>query len=180
MQYRSLENAWVAVQVRINREKAVAVILRRAGYEEFLPLYSPRGRGAPAERERPLFPGYLFCRYSSRIAFRIVQASGVIRLVGEAHAPLPVDDDEIAAIQRVVSSGVYNEPWRFAQPGTRVRINVGPLRGLEGTLVSVRNLWRLIISVTLLQRALAIEVRGEDVEVIHGARCDTRELSAAS
>jgi transcription termination/antitermination protein NusG len=169
VQQRSLENAWVAVQVKLNREHVVSAILRRAGYEEFLPLYCPRSPGTTASRERPLFPGYLFCRYTTRIAYRIVQAPGVIRLVGESHAPLPVDEHEITAIQRVVRSGIYNEPWRFAEPGARVRIRVGPLCGLEGTLVTVRNVDRLIISVTLLQRAIAVTVRGTEVEMIEPA-----------
>jgi transcription antitermination factor NusG len=132
-------------------------------------MYSPRPSSAIAARERPLFPGYLFCRYVTHISYRIVQAPGVIRLVGESHAPLPVDEDEITAIQRVVRSGIYNEPWRFAEPGARVRIRVGPLCGLAGTLVTVRNLEWLIISVTLLQRAIAVSVRGADVEILEPA-----------
>jgi transcription antitermination factor NusG len=162
-----LEQVWVAVQVRVKREKAVAAILRQAGYEEFLPLSSQRRAGRLARRAQPLFPGYVFCRYSLRIAYRIVQAPGVIRILGEAHAPTPVQEEEILALQRVVTSGVHSEPWRFAEPGMAVRVTKGPLRGLEGSLVAVKNAWRLIVSVTLLRRAIAAEVWAEDVEPSH-------------
>jgi transcriptional antiterminator NusG len=166
VQQRSIENAWVAVQVKVNREQAVAMILRRAGYEEFTPLYCRREPRARAGRQRPLFPGYIFCRYTTRIAYRIVQAPGVIRIIGEPHAPISVAEHEIAAIQRIVRSGIYHEPWRSAEPGTRARISAGPLRDLEGTLIAVGDVARLIVSVTVLQRAIAVEVRGEDVDVV--------------
>lgn len=178
MQTDALERAWVAVQVKVNRERGVATILRQAGYEEFLPLYRPRGPHVTTPREQPLFPGYLFCRYNWRNPYRIVQAPGVIRLLGEAHAPTPIDEDEILAIRRVVESGLYSEPWRFAEPGSRVRISVGPLSGLEGTLVAVRNTWRLIVSVQLLQRAIAVEVRGTDTQVIGQAGDRLEPLNA--
>jgi transcription termination/antitermination protein NusG len=162
----SLENAWVAVQVKVNREKSVAAILRRAGYEAFLPLYRARGARSPIRHPRPLFPGYLFCRYDSRINFRIIQTPGVIRLVGEARTPMPIAEDEIAAIERVVQSGIYSEPWRLAEAGAHVRVCRGPLSGLEGTLIAVKSFWRLIVSVTLLQRSIAVDIAGDDVEII--------------
>jgi transcription antitermination factor NusG len=166
MHNASLENAWVAVQVKVNREKSVSAILRRAGSEEFLPLYRARGAPAPIRYSRPLFPGYLFCRFDSHINFRIIQAPGVIRLVGEARTPMPIAEDEIAAIERVVKSGVYSEPWRLAAVGAHVRVCRGPLSGLEGTLIAVKNFWRLIVSVTLLQRAIAVDIAGDDIEII--------------
>lgn len=166
MQHVSLERQWVAVQVKVNREKSVSAMLRRAGYEEFLPLYRARGARSPLRYPRPLFPGYLFCRYDSRISFRIIQTPGVIRLVGEARTPMPIADDEIAAIERVVHSGVYSEPWRFAEAGAHVRVCRGPLSGLEGTLIAVKNFWRLIVSVTLLQRAIAVDIAGDDIEIL--------------
>lgn len=159
----TLEGAWVAIQVRVNREWTVAEELARHGYEHFLPTYDAR----PATRRRrpasPLFPGYLFCRYTLLNPFRIVQVTDVRRIVGMGHIPLPVPEDEVESIRRVLSLGAYSEPWRFLEIGQRVKISHGPLRGIEGILISVRNSLRVVVAVTLLRRAVAVEVEAEHV-----------------
>ena len=160
----ALDHAWVAVQVHANRERVAAESLTLLGYETFAPHYVPRskafGRG---QREKPLFPGYLFVRYKTKYDFRIVEGAWVIRIVGISNVPVRIPDDEVESIQRVVASGIYSEPWRMAQIGERVSVCQGPLAGLEGTLVGVKGGLRLLVNVTLLQRSVAVEVGVDDV-----------------
>lgn len=160
MQLDRYHRCWFAVQVKSCREKMTAVLLHDKGYEEFLPLYTgSRKRSAQAGgTELPLFPGYLFCRFDSDISAPIVTTPGVIRIVGTGHTPVPITEAEIAAIQAIVKSGFHREPWPFAQVGEVVRIDEGPLSGLQGVLISVGDGHRLIVSVTLLQRAVAVEM----------------------
>jgi transcription antitermination factor NusG len=165
MSANALDGAWVAVHVKLHRERSIAAFLSRLGYELFLPTYA-EARASQTASPRPLFPGYLFCRYLSKAVFRIVQVPGVIRLVGNANSPEAVDEAELDAIRRIVDLGVMSEPWRFLELGQRVRIVEGPLRDIEGTLTAVRNGWRLIVSVTLLQRAVAVEVDARSVESV--------------
>jgi transcription antitermination factor NusG len=81
-----------------------------------------------------------------------------LQIVGSGRTAIPVSDEEIHALQLVVSSGVSKEPWPYLEVGQRVRIGYGTLTGLEGILVNLKGNHRVVLSVTLLQRSVAMEV----------------------
>jgi transcription antitermination factor NusG len=151
---------WYALQVRSRHEMGVAGHLRGIGYEEFLPLYKCRKRWSDRIKEvqAPLFPGYLFCRFDPQNRLPILKTPGVIQIVGYNRQPIPVDEDEVKSIQTLVTSGIPNQPWPFLKVGERVQIEAGPLRGLEGVLTEFKGNRRLILSVSLLQRSVAVEM----------------------
>jgi transcription antitermination factor NusG len=163
---------WFAVQVRTQREQGVADYLSGKAYEWFLPTYKRRKLWSDRVREIqvPLFPGYLFCRFDPQDRLPILKTPGVIQIVGYNRVPVPVDELEIAAVQKLVASGVPNQPWPFLAVGDRVRIESGPLRGLEGILTHLRGTHRLVLSVTLLQRAVAVEIDSALVESLGSSR----------
>jgi transcription antitermination factor NusG len=70
--------------------------------------------------------------------------------------PIPVEENEIAAVQRVVNSGVLAQPWPFLKTGEQVTIEEGPLRHVTGILAAIDGSERLIVSISLLQRSLAV------------------------
>jgi transcription antitermination factor NusG len=151
---------WYALQVRTRFEVGVANHLDGKGYEWFLPMYNCRKRWSDRvkETQAPLFPGYIFCRFNTQNRLPILTTPGVIQIVGYNRLPVPIDEFEISAIQTLVASGISNEPWPFLAVGDRVRIDSGPLQGLEGILVKFKGDNRLILSVTLLQRSVAVEI----------------------
>jgi transcription antitermination factor NusG len=151
---------WYALQVRSRYEMSAAGHLRSMGYEEFLPLYKCRKRWSDRikEMQAPLFPGYLFCQFDPQDRLPILKTPGVIQIVGYNRQPIAVDEDEIKSIQTLVTSGIPNQPWPFLKVGEKVRIEAGPLRGLEGVLVGFKGNRRLILSVSLLQRSVAVEI----------------------
>jgi transcription antitermination factor NusG len=151
---------WFAVQVRSSREKRTSAILESQGYECLLPLAKSRRRWSDRVKVSavPVFPGYLFCRLDPFNRLPVLMTPGVIQIVGIGKTPVPVDEHEIAAIERVEKSGLSPQPWFFGQVGRTVRIEYGPLRGLTGIIVEVRSECKLVLSVTLLKRAMAVEV----------------------
>jgi transcription antitermination factor NusG len=159
---------WFALQVRSRYENIVTAHLDGKAYEWFLPLYKSRRRWSDRfkEIERPLFPGYLFCRLNPLNRFPILVIPGVVRIVGTSKTPIPVDETEIAAIQAAVKSGLPSQPMQFLQIGQRVRIDYGPLCGLEGILLDFRGRNHLVLSVTLLQRSIAVQVENAAVTSI--------------
>jgi len=110
------------------------------------------------EIEHPLFPSYVFCRFDVNKRLPILVTPGVMLIVGMGRTPLPVEDSEIAALQSIVNSGLQVECWPFLKLGQSVRIDRGVLEGVEGILVAVKKHYRLVVSVTLLQRSVAVEV----------------------
>lgn len=159
---------WFALQVRSRYENIVSAHLDGRGYEWFLPQYKVRSRWSDRfkEIERPLFPGYLFCRLNPLNRLPILTIPGVVVIVGTAKTPVPVDETEIAAIQAAVKSGLPSQPMQFLQVGQRVRINHGPLCGLEGILLDFRGRDHLVLSVTLLQRSIAVQLENAAVTSI--------------
>jgi transcription antitermination factor NusG len=151
---------WFALQVRTRNEAGVAEQLNRQGYERFLPLYKVRKRWSDRIKEvdAPLFPGYLFCRFNSQDRLPILKTPGVMQIVGFKNGPIAVDESEIQALQTIIAAGAPHQPWPFLTAGDRVRIESGPLLGLEGILTEVRSSHRLVLSVTLLQRSVAVEI----------------------
>ena len=151
---------WFAVQVRAKRELRVAEFLCGRGYQPFLPMR--RSRKIWSDRIRvvdaPLFPGYLFCRVNCEDRLPVLSAPGVIRIVGYNRSPMPVDESEINAIRAIVASGLPNEPWPYLKVGDPVQIRSGPLQGLRGILLGVKGAHRIVVSVTLLQRSVAVEI----------------------
>src|SRR5271168_3783254 len=152
--------SWFALQVRARQEFRIAEHLRLSGFDEFLPLYkcSKRWSDRIKEVESPLFPGYLFCRFDPLDRLPILKIPGVIQIVGFNRQPIPVDEAEIHAIQALVASGIPNQPCPYLKIGDKVRIESGPLRGLEGLLVEFQGNHRLVLSVTLLQRSVGVKI----------------------
>jgi transcription antitermination factor NusG len=151
---------WFAIRVRSRNEKIIASALHSKGYEVFLPLYDSKRRWSDRvkELELPLFPGYLFCRLDIQKRLPILKTPGVIDILGFSKTPVPIDETEIAAIQSIVASRLNAEPWPFLKVGQTVRVERGPLLGLEGILVALKKPYRLVASVTLLNRSVAVEI----------------------
>lgn len=159
---------WYAVRVRSQHEDVVARHLRVRGLESFLPLYKQLHRWSDRfkEVELPLFPGYVFCQFDAANRLPVLTIPGVVHIVGAGKNPLPIDEDEIAAIQAAVKSGFPTHPCTFLQLGEKVRIEYGPLCGIEGILSGFRGHQRLVLSITLLQRSVAVEIDGEWVRPV--------------
>lgn len=130
------------------------------GFECFLPTFRSARKWSDRvkEVEQPLFPGYLFCRFDFEQRRPVITTSGVIQVVGTGRKATPVADAEIASLQLAVASGLPRQPWPYLEVGQRVRINYGNLRSLEGLLVNLKGDHRVVLSVTLLQRSVAMEV----------------------
>ena len=152
--------AWYALQVRSRKESYVASQIQGQGFECLLPTYKSirKWSDRTKELERPLFPGYLFCRFDFQNRRPVITTPGVLQIVGYGKTAIPVSDVEIQALQLAVMSGLPKQPWPYLQVGQRVRVNYGSLTGLEGVLVNVKGDHRVVLSVTLLQRSVAMEV----------------------
>jgi transcription antitermination factor NusG len=158
--FREIREQWFALRVQSRCEKVIAAVARNKGFEEFLPLHQHRRRWSDRLKaiDIPLFPGYLFCRLDPQRRMPLLTIPGVLHFVGIGKIPSPIEDTEIAAIQIAAGSGISTEPWPFLEVGQRVRLEDGPLAGLEGILVETPNRQRVVVSVTLLKRSVAVAI----------------------
>ncbi len=154
------EYPWFALSVKSRHEKHVSFHLQQRGYQELLPLYETQyanGRRGLL----PLFPGYVFCRFGYERRLWVLNTPGVASVVGFGNEDVPVPDEEIEAVRAIVASGAPARPWPYLSVGDRVRIEGGALAGLEGTLVREKNCLRVVVSVELLRRSVAVEIGRE-------------------
>ena len=172
---------WFALQVRTRWESSTALLLSGKGYQTFLPIYKVRKRwkGKMREVDAALFPGYVFCNFDPQKRLPVLITPGVISVVGQGRIPQPVDEREIEAIQKVVTSGFRAEPWPYLEIGQKVRIQQDVLQGLEGILVNFKGNQRIIVSVSLLRRSVALEIDRDYVRAVGPIPAREREMIGA-
>lgn len=161
----STQERWYAIRVKSNRESLVAASLEAKGMARLVPTYLARRQWSDrvVEAEIPLFKGYVFCFLDAAERLPVLTIPGVVAFVGIGKTPHPVEDAEIEALQVIARNKLAAAPWPFLKAGQRVRIERGPLRDVEGLLIEVKNRFRLVVSVSLLQRSIAVEVDRESV-----------------
>ena len=165
------EERWFALQVKVRCEGSTAAFLAGKGYETFVPTYRTKRRrgGRVHEISATLFPGYVFCQFDAQKRLPILVTPGVVAVVGRGRVPVPLEDAEVCAVRAAVSSGFRLEPWPYLEIGQRVRIQDESLSGLEGILIDFRGGHRIVVSVSLLRRSVAMEIdRSRVLPIAHG------------
>ncbi len=164
------EVAWYAIQTRARSEKKVTGQLESKGVEAFLPVISQVHRWSDRRQlvHLPLFPGYVFVRINPKSDMRmsVLTTMGVYCFVGAGGAGLPIPDKQIDDVRTVVTNPVSFAPYPFLRVGQRVRVKGGCLNGIEGTLISRDSEHRLVVSVELVRRSLAVRIDGYEIEVV--------------
>jgi transcription antitermination factor NusG len=154
---------WYAIRVRSRFEITTSTALRCKGFEAFLPTYRDSRRWSDRVKplDIPLFPGYVFCRFQVSDLLRVLNTSGVVHVVSTGARPSPVDEMEIASVRAICATGLPAVAWPQVTEGQRLIVSRGPLKGTEGIVVEVRDHFRLVAAISLLQRAVAIELERE-------------------
>ena len=152
--------AWYAVYTRHQHEKSAAELLIRKGFEVLLPLYRSKNRWSDRTQAvlLPLFPNYLFVQTDLERRADVLRSRGVCWFVGNASCPVAILPEELQAIRRLAQSPANVQPHPSLECGDEVRVTRGPLAGLRGILVRVKNRYRVVISLKLLQKSAAAEV----------------------
>lgn len=156
---------WYAIYTRPRHEHQVTHHFENQRLECFLPCYSSvrRWQDRRVVLDLPLFAGYVFARFAAKDRLEILKTPGVVRIIGFGNRLVPVPDGEIDALRTCAATNSKVRPHPFLTVGRRVRIIHGPLSGAEGILVSKRGSWRLVISVELINRSVAVEVDAADL-----------------
>jgi transcription antitermination factor NusG len=154
---------WYAVYTRSRWEHRIADALRQKGLEVFLPTYgtakpSSRGYiGAPPA----LFPGYLFCRLDITKRLSVITVNGVLSILGVGQNPEPVPDHELDSVRKLVESGMTLCPNAVLAPGQSILVEYGPLKGVTGTLIQTVRESLLLVSISMLNRSVAVRLKPE-------------------
>ena len=155
---------WYAIQTRPRHEKSAAAELEQKGIATFLPLVTQIHRWSDRRKkvELPLFPRYAFVNIEPTPANRVsvLRTIGVLSFVGSHNQGAPIPEGQIQGIRSLLANRIPFSPHFFLKVGQRVRIRGGCLEGMEGILIRHNGDQRLVLSVDMIQRSLAISIEG--------------------
>jgi transcription antitermination factor NusG len=156
---------WFAAYTSPRHEKRVAMQMEQHGIHCFLPLYRSvrRWKDRRKQLDLPLFPGYLFVRIALMHRLRVLQLPGVVELVGTLGRPAALPESDIETLRRSLLDGLQVKPHPFLKVGRRVRVHGGPMAGVEGILLRRKDRLRVVLSIDLIARSVAMEVDEGDV-----------------
>ena len=159
------EQKWYALTVPYQHERQTEKALQSKGLETLVPVYRSLRQWSDRvkEVEMPLFAGYVLCQFDLTDRIHVTDTPGVAKIVGFGGGPTALEDSEIATIQQVVMSKLPMAPWPYLKTGDRVRVDHGPMRGQEGTLVRTKDSLHLVINIDVLERSIAVQVDREAI-----------------
>jgi transcription antitermination factor NusG len=158
---------WYAIYTCANHEKRVAAELSARAVEHFLPLYSSvrRWKARRVRLDLPLFPGYVFVRLALVERLRVLQIPSVVRLVGFHGLPTALPKSEMEILRAGLSQRSGAEPHPSFTVGRRVRITGGPFAGFDGVMKRGKSSLRVVVSLDVIQRSVAVEVDRAEIEL---------------
>jgi transcription antitermination factor NusG len=157
------EARWYALHVRPNYEIVVSARLRELGVGQYLPIHksvrlTQRNR---FKEGPPLFPGYIFSFLNLPAGPRLYSVPGVLSILGHRGHPTPIEDQEIAMMRSIADSPLAVKPVPFFQAGEKICLTAGPLKGVSGVFLRSDKENKLVVSLPLLKRSLAVTVLSE-------------------
>lgn len=161
-----MQGLWYAACTRSRHEKVVANQLRERAVQCFLPLYQTlrQWKNGRFQVSLPLFPGYLFVRIAMSERLKVLQVPGVVRLIGFNGVATPLPQSEIDTIGEALRKGVAAEPYPYLKVGQFVRVVGGPMSGLQGILLRRKGRLRVVVSVDLIMRSVAMDIDAAEIE----------------
>ena len=165
--FESDAGCWYALYTAPRHEKKVAEQVSRQGVACFLPLYRSIRRWKDRRKELPLvlFPGYVFVQLALQQRLQILRLPGAVRFVSFNGQPVPLPDFEIESLRSRMGTRGF-EPHPYLQVGRRVRVRTGPLEGLEGIIQRTKDSCRVVFSIDLISRSVAVEVDESELEFL--------------
>lgn len=161
------ESPWHVLRVIANREKRVALHLLVRSVEHYLPLY--RERSSWSDRtvvlDRPLFPGYVFVRYSQATRIALMSTPNVLAILGDGRDQT-VTGEEIARIRDGLAKRHILRPHNGIALGALVRIRRGVFAGVEGVAVEYHGQWKVVLSLAETRLSCSLEVGLDDIDVL--------------
>lgn len=155
---------WYACYTRSRHEKKVDELLRRQRIETFLPTRVRESQWKDRKKlmHVPLFPGYVFGRFTLRQLAQVLSTHGVATIVSTRGYPCPIPASEIESV-RLVSRAAADpaaplDLGALIQKGNWVRVSAGPFQGVEGVVVERRGRRRVLVAIAAIGQGVEIDI----------------------
>ncbi|MBW1787314.1 MAG: UpxY family transcription antiterminator [Deltaproteobacteria bacterium] len=165
------EGKWYAIHTRSHFEQKVYDGLTGKSLEAFFPRIQVMSRRKDRRKKIlvPMLPGYVFVRTAlePEAYWRIIKTVGVVRMVGFRGNVVSARDEEIGSLMILDCTDRTVQNQAYIKAGDRVMIMDGPFKGLAGYYLRHKGSSdRVVVSVELLRRSLAVEIEDWALEKV--------------
>ena len=147
---------WLVAQVRICHEKKTSERLTKMGIENFLPVQQETHQWSDRRKvvDHVLIPMMLFVHVDpveQKEALTLSSISRYMVLRGES-TPAVIPDEQMARFRFMLdySDETISMSTSPLSPGEKIRVIKGPLKGLEGELVTINGRSKVAVRLAML------------------------------
>jgi transcription antitermination factor NusG len=155
--------AWYVLKIRTGGELAAVAALKQRGYAPYCPTQKQRRHYSDRMKvvDAAVFPGYVFCQFDGQKKLPVISCPGVEYIVGFADGPIPLPEEELMNIRRMIDAGA--SAVQCMERGQRVRVTRGALGGVEGILVRDTTGDRLVVYIELLNQGASLYINQDEI-----------------
>jgi len=157
----------MVIHTRSRREKKVAHYCNAVDIKYYLPLESRikiYGR-KKVQTTLPLFPGYLFVLADEKERYELLLTHHIAKILKVSNQFELIEDLE--KIYVAESCEIKLVPCELNIEGRKARIEIGPMRGLEGLISRIKGRDRIILNVNFINRAAAVDINRTDITLLN-------------
>ena len=169
LQAPSSEATWRVAHSKSRREKKLAQFLVAHNIGYYLPLLKRRQPGQKRNRFSyvPAFGNYVFIKATDHDRHQAMRSNHIARVIEVQNQSRLVRELQQLQAALVVEEKVY--PYDYLSQGQRVRIKEGPLKDLEGVVERKKAGFRLVLNVSSIFQAVAMDIDADLVEPLEEA-----------
>ena len=163
------KRSWYAVYVRSRHEKSVYSALLDKGIDASLPMRTVVREWSDRKKkvQIPLFRGYVFVNIDVNIDnLNVLQTLGVVKFIGIRNKPSRIPDEQIHWMHMLVAESDTVRAEKEIPMGQRVRVMIGPFKGIKGVVRRVGSRSRLVVLIESIMQAISIDIKPEHLEKI--------------
>ena len=163
------KRSWYVVYVRSRYEKNVYSALLDKGIDASLPMRTVVREWNDRKKkvQIPLFRGYVFVKIDVNIDnLNVLQTAGVVKFIGIRNKPSRIPDEQIYWMHMLVAESATVRAEKEFRQGQRVRVMIGPFKGIKGVVKRVGSRSRLVVLIESIMQAISIDIKPEYLEKI--------------
>ena len=152
---------WYPVYTHPRAEKKAYQALLNKGIEAYLPLHRQLKQWSDRKKwiEEPLIKSYLFVRIAAHTQTDVLMTKGIARFIYFSNKITAMPNRQIEQLKLLMASPYDLEVTEEAlQPGEKIIIKAGALKGLTGEIISYRSQKQLILRLENLGCSVIVNV----------------------
>src|SRR5476649_2771079 len=152
---------WYPVYTHPRAEKKACQALLKKGIETYLPLHRRLKQWSDRKKwvEEPFIKSYLFVHITTRQQTEVLMTPGVSRFLYFSGKVASMPNRQIDELKLLMASPYDLEiTEEHLQPGEKIRIKAGPLKGLTGEIISYRSQKQLVLRLENLGYSIVVNV----------------------